>query len=111
MCRASTGKDARFLFRASLMMFSETVTAVNQIVDLLLDAKSVLFITGAGISADSGLPTYRGIGGLYNTASTEEGLPIEELLSGRTMRRQPALSWKYLGQVERASRGARFNRG
>lgn len=30
----------------------------------LRQAQRVLFITGAGISADSGLPTYRGVGGL-----------------------------------------------
>jgi NAD-dependent deacetylase len=83
---------------------------IDQIVDLLRASHSLLFITGAGISADSGLPTYRGIGGLYNVTTTEEGLPVEELLSGRTMRRQPALTWKYLGQVERACRGARHNR-
>jgi NAD-dependent deacetylase len=84
--------------------------AINQVADLLRASRSLLFITGAGISADSGLPTYRGIGGLYNVTTTEEGLPVEELLSGRTMRRQPALTWKYLGQVEKACRGARFNR-
>lgn len=80
-------------------------------VELLRQSRSLLFITGAGISADSGLPTYRGIGGLYNLSSTEDGLPIEELLSGRMIRRRPEQSWKYLVQVERACRGARFNRG
>ena len=30
----------------------------------------VLFITGAGISVDSGLPTYRGVAGLYDSANT-----------------------------------------
>jgi NAD-dependent deacetylase len=44
-------------------------------------AKSLLFITGAGVSADSGLPTYRGIGGLYEEAETHEERPIEEVLS------------------------------
>lgn len=31
---------------------------------LLSTARRILFITGAGLSADSGLPTYRGVGGL-----------------------------------------------
>jgi len=84
--------------------------AIDRVAELLERSRSLLFITGAGISADSGLPTYRGIGGLYDVATTEDGMPIEELLSGRTMRRLPALTWKYLGQVERACRGARFNR-
>jgi len=87
------------------------VQSINQVADLLAQSRSLLFITGAGISADSGLPTYRGVGGLYDVDTTEEGMPIEELLSGRFFRGNPAVSWKYLGQVERACRGARFNRG
>ncbi len=83
---------------------------VGEVVDLLREARSILFITGAGISADSGIPTYRGIGGLYNDADTEEGIPIEEALSIFTMQRDPALTWKYILQVEAASRGATFNR-
>lgn len=84
--------------------------AIDQVVKILARCRSLLFITGAGISADSGLPTYRGIGGLYNAEHPEEGIPIEELLSGTMMRRRPELTWKYLGQVEQAARGARFNR-
>lgn len=76
----------------------------------LQKATSVLFITGAGISADSGLPTYRGIGGLYENAETPEGIPIEEALSGEMMRRNPALTWKYIQQIEATARGASFNR-
>lgn len=77
---------------------------------LLKNAARVLFITGAGVSADSGLPTYRGVGGLYEDADTPEGMPIEAVLSGGMMQRQPALVWKHLLDVERACRGARPNR-
>jgi NAD-dependent deacetylase len=87
------------------------VQTVDRIVDQMCDARSILFITGAGLSADSGLPTYRGVGGLYNSGDTEEGLPIEELLSGAMFRARPAWTWKYLRQVEQACRGAKFNRG
>ena len=76
-----------------------------------IHARSVLFITGAGISADSGLPTYRGIGGLYEEAGTEEGLSIEEALSGEMLRARPDICWKYIQQIERACRGASWNRG
>ncbi len=77
----------------------------------LRHAKSALFITGAGISADSGLPTYRGIGGLYNTDTTEDGMPIEVALAGQTMISDPALCWKYIAQVEAAGRAATPNEG
>lgn len=84
---------------------------IAEVVALLRDAESLLFITGAGLSADSGLPTYRGIGGLYNNADPESGLPIEELLSGRQFRANPALTWKYLAEVGKAGIGRRPNRG
>ena len=38
---------------------------VAAIVRILRQCRSLLFVTGAGVSADSGVPTYRGIGGLY----------------------------------------------
>ncbi len=57
-------------------------TTVARIVAEMRRARRLLFITGAGISADSGLPTYRGIGGLYNNELTEENFSIETALSG-----------------------------
>jgi NAD-dependent deacetylase len=73
------------------------------------EARSALFITGAGVSADSGLPTYRGVGGLYDRATVDEGLPIEVALSGPMMQARPQLCWKYIHQIEAACRGARPN--
>ena len=73
----------------------------------LREADSILFVTGAGLSADSGLPTYRGVGGLYERETTEEGVPIEVALSGGMLRRDPALCWRYLREIGLATRGAR----
>ena len=78
--------------------------------DALVRARSVLFITGAGISAESGLPTYRGIGGLYDSTETEDGFPIEVALSGAMLQRDPALCWKHISRIEAACRGAQPNR-
>ncbi|WP_263146467.1 NAD-dependent protein deacylase [Pseudomonas sp. RIT-PI-AD] len=74
----------------------------------VLRADRILIVTGAGLSADSGLPTYRGLGGLYN-GLTAEGLPIETALSGPMLRRDPALCWKYLAELGRACLGAEPN--
>lgn len=74
----------------------------------LRHAQRILIITGAGLSADSGLPTYRGIGGLYN-GKTEDGLPIEMALSGPMLRRDPALCWKYIAELGKACLGAQPN--
>ena len=84
---------------------------IEEIAPHLRRAEHILFITGAGISADSGLPTYRGIGGLYEEELTAENVPIEEALSGRMLLQRPELTWKYIAEVERACRGARFNAG
>jgi NAD-dependent deacetylase len=83
--------------------------ALDAVAEHLRHARSALFITGAGISADSGLPTYRGVGGLYNSAATDEGLRIEEALSGEVFATRPDITWKYLVQIEENCRGARPN--
>ncbi len=88
---------------------SAVASAVEQLAERLRVSDSVLFVTGAGISADSGLPTYRGIGGLYEDRDTEEGVPIEVALSGPMLERDPALTWKYLWQIGRACHGAEPN--
>lgn len=78
---------------------------------LLRVSRSILFITGAGLSADSGLPTYRGIGGLYEGRDPVEDIPIEVLLSREVFDARPEWTWKYLLQIEEACRGAEPNRG
>lgn len=83
---------------------------IQKVNSLLKGCKSILFITGAGVSADSGLPTYRGIGGLYNAKTTEDGIPIETALAGQTLYTHPEITWKYLSQIEKNCRQARPNR-
>ena len=69
---------------------------MDEVAGILARAKSALFITGAGLSADSGLPTYRGVSGLYNRdAEVEDGMQIEEILSGETFAIRPVESNKH----------------
>lgn len=84
-------------------------TTIERIARHLARARRVLFITGAGISADSGLPTYRGVGGLYNDEETEDGLPIETALSGAMFSIRPDITWKYLAQIALNCHGAQPN--
>ena len=84
--------------------------AIKQVAEQLKQAERILLITGAGLSADSGLSTYRGLGGLYN-GHTAEGLPIEAALSGSMLQRDPALCWKYLAELGKACLGAQANAG
>lgn len=82
---------------------------LDAVAALVAAAQRILFITGAGISADSGLPTYRGIGGLYHERLTAEGLSIEQALSGDMMRRRPDICWRYIAEIEANCRGAQPN--
>lgn len=81
----------------------------HHVAELITRARSALFITGAGVSADSGLPTYRGVGGLYSDGETEDGYAIEEALSGQMMQARPDICWKYIAQIEAECRGAVYN--
>lgn len=79
--------------------------------ELLKAARRILFITGAGISAESGIPTFRGSTAAFQHGLTEEGIPFEEALSRPSFQRYPELSWKYFFQLERSLRGKQPNRG
>ena len=87
----------------------DSTQLLDAVADQCRQAKRILFITGAGLSADSGLPTYRGIGGLYGNRLTRHGVSIEEALSGAMMARRPEVSWAYLAQIEASCRGAQPN--
>jgi NAD-dependent deacetylase len=73
--------------------------------ELLQDARRVLFITGAGVSAESQIPTFRGATAAFADGMTEDGLPFEEVLSAETFQRNPELSWKYFFLLELSIRG------
>lgn len=89
----------------------EADRAIDRVVDLLRPNQRLLFVTGAGLSADSGLPTYRGVGGLYEGRTTPEGWAIEEVLSGTMLKAKSEVTWTYLNEIADACRGATFNRG
>ena len=85
-------------------------TTIDAIVQVMTSCQSILFITGAGVSAESGVPTYRGVGGLYDVDTTAEGFAIEEVLSAQMFASNPALTWKYLAQIGLAVQDAKHNR-
>lgn len=85
---------------------ADDVQAVGR---LLKKARRVLFITGAGVSAESGIPTFRGLGAAFANGMTEEGIPFETVLSGPTFQRRPELSWKYFFLLKQATQGKQPN--
>jgi NAD-dependent deacetylase len=56
---------------------------------LLAQAQSVAVLTGAGISAESGIPTFRGAGGLWNN------FRAEDLATPEAFARDPRLVWEW----------------
>lgn len=92
-------------------MTTASDATIEALAQRLAAARRLLFITGAGLSADSGLPTYRGVGGLYQDRPTEDGVAVETALSGDMFRARPELTWRHLYQIESACRGAAHNAG
>ena len=82
---------------------------LKQVGELLRDSRRVLFITGAGVSAESGIPTFRGAAAAFPDGRTEEGEPFEHVLSGSTFLLEPKLSWKYFFRLELSLRGKKPN--
>jgi NAD-dependent deacetylase len=61
-------------------------------------ALEVVVLTGAGVSADSGVATFRGAGGLW------EGHALEEVATPQAWHANPALVWRFY-QERRAALG------
>ena len=57
--------------------------------DLLHKAKNVVVLTGAGASAESGIPTFRGSGGLWRT------FRAQDLATLKAFHRNPSLVWEF----------------
>ena len=73
----------------------------SDLVDTLRGIRSMGVITGAGVSAESGIRTYRGKGGLYD--DEEEGQRTVEALSGSTLRADPDRTWRVVAELARRS--------
>lgn len=70
---------------------------------VLLAARSIFVLTGSGISAESGLPTFRGVGGLWRTHR------VEELASPQGFGRDPRLVWTWYNERKSAHQSAQPN--
>jgi NAD-dependent deacetylase len=70
---------------------------------LVRDAERVVVLTGAGVSADSGVPTFRGAGGLWKEYRAEE------LATPRAFERDPRLVWEWYAWRRDIVRGCHPN--
>jgi NAD-dependent deacetylase len=62
---------------------------IKRAAELLRGARRVAVLTGAGVSAESGVPTFRGQGGLW------EGHRIEDVATPSAFEADPALVWRF----------------
>jgi NAD-dependent deacetylase len=81
------GKVKTFL----LLTFLLSLSRINYFLmnSLLLNANHVVVLTGAGISAESGIPTFRGQEGLW------KNYHVEDLATPEAYRQNPRLVWEW----------------
>lgn len=72
---------------------------IDQIVNSIRNAQSICVLTGAGVSAESGVPTFRATDGLW------EGHAIEDVATPEGWRRNPQLVWDFY-HARRAKAGS-----
>jgi NAD-dependent deacetylase len=81
------------------------VSPADQVRGWLASARSVAVLTGAGISAESGVPTFRGAGGLWKT------FRAEELATPQAFARDPHLVWEWYEMRRQAIASVQPNAG
>ncbi len=64
-------------------------SGVERVRQRIASARAVCVLTGAGVSADSGVPTFRGASGLW------EGYRVEDVATHDAFARDPAFVWRF----------------
>src|SRR3954453_952509 len=62
---------------------------LSRCAELVASARRIAVLTGAGVSAESGIPTFRGLGGLWN------GRDPMSLATPEAFADDPALVWEF----------------
>jgi NAD-dependent deacetylase len=81
------------------------MTALEECRTLLHGASRICVLTGAGISAESGIPTFRGAGGMW------KNFRPEELATPQAFARDPKLVWEWYNWRREIISGAQPNPG
>lgn len=78
---------------------------MHELIEALFRAQRVFVLTGAGMSAESGLPTFRGVDGYWRRHS------VEDLASPQGFARDPRLVWSWYNERIAAYGNAQPNEG
>ncbi len=84
---------------------SDLADAARALAERTCTGKTLVALTGAGISAESGIPTFRGEGGLWTKYRPEDVATAEAFF------RDPAQSWRFHDELRRLCHEARPNPG
>jgi NAD-dependent deacetylase len=78
---------------------------LNEAAKVMRQAQRIAVLTGAGISAESGLPTFSGAGGLW------EGNRLEDVATPMAFRRDPSHVWRFYNSRRAALAAVHPNAG
>ena len=84
-------------------MDQTTTKGIQQAIEILRSTKSLFVLTGAGISAESGIPTFRGKDGLWKNYSATD------LATSEAFDRDPGLVWEWYHWRQSVILGAKPN--
>ena len=73
-------------------MENEKKSGATVLRDLIREANKIVFLGGAGVSTESGIPDFRGSGGLYNEQSS---IPPEVILSHSFFCKSPEIFYRF----------------
>jgi len=77
----------------------------QSLIEKLINARSIVFFTGAGISAESGIPTFRGKDGIWNK------LKPEELANFGAFMKNPDMVWEWYNHRKKIIHESQPNQG
>ncbi|MBV6444241.1 MAG: NAD-dependent deacylase [Ignavibacteriales bacterium] len=70
-------------------MITEAAVIPGELIDKLADSRKIVFFTGSGVSAESGIPTFRGDDGLWKKFSAQELANFDSFM------RNPDMVWEW----------------
>jgi NAD-dependent deacetylase len=96
----------RDIFEGSRQSITEAAQKISSVVHGMVRVETtdrVFILTGAGVSAESGIPTFRGVGGLW------KNYRIEEVASPHAWTRDPQLVWEFYSMRRKVAAAAKPN--
>jgi NAD-dependent deacetylase sirtuin 5 len=83
------GNEISRQIQVPFKMFKRPLSDYNEFQKVLNQAQNIVALTGAGVSAESGIPVFRGPGGLWRTHRATD------LATPQAFKANPALVWEF----------------